>query len=112
MRPSVLTRLRLLCACALLAGCYHYHVVAPAFDPATEPQHRTVHAIAWGLVNHPALTRAADCQSNALDEVHVRNNLGYTLLTVVTLGFWAPMEVEWRCSKPQGEGGVIHLPQP
>ena len=96
-------------AWSLAAGCYHYHVVAPESDPATEPQRRTVHAIAWGLVAKPPVTRAADCApSNALDGVHVKHNLGYTLITVLTLGFWAPMEVEWRCAKEPGEGGVIH----
>lgn len=94
--------------CAVTAGCYHYHVVAPEPDPATEPQRRTVHAIAWGLVGKPDVTRAANCApSNALDRVRVTNNLGYTLITVLSLGFWAPVQVEWRCAKAPGDGGVI-----
>ncbi|HXU82791.1 MAG TPA: hypothetical protein VN914_15430, partial [Polyangia bacterium] len=69
--------------------------------PATEPQRRTVHAIAWGLVAKPVFVAATNCAAtNALDDVRVNHNLGYTLITVATLGFWAPMQVEWRCAKP------------
>jgi hypothetical protein len=84
-------------------------VAAPHFDPATEPKHRTVHALAWGLISKPELTAAADCEpSNALDDVRVTHNLGYALITVATLGFWAPMQVEWRCAKQPQATGVIH----
>jgi hypothetical protein len=100
------TSRRILAGVALLwtlsTGCYHYYVAAPRSDPATEPQRRTVHSLAWGLVSRPVLTSATNCApSNALDDVRVNHNLGYTLLTVATLGFWAPMQVEWRCAKQQ-----------
>ena len=86
---------------SLSSGCYHYYVAAPNSDPATEPQRRKVHAIAWGLVARPVFIAATNCAAtNALDDVRVNHNLGYTLITVATLGFWAPMQVEWRCAKP------------
>jgi hypothetical protein len=91
-------------------GCYHYHVAAPGFDPATEPQRQVVHSLAWGLVNKPQTALARNCaNSNALDQVKVSSNLGYTLLTVVTLGFWSPVQVEWKCAKRNEDGntGVI-----
>ena len=92
----------------LSAGCYHYRVAAPAFDPATEPQRAVVHSLAWGLVNKPVTTLARNCaNSNALDQVRVSSNLGYTLVTVLTLGFWAPVEVEWQCAKRREEPGDI-----
>lgn len=104
---------RLLCLLPVLllvpsTGCYHYHVMSPAFDPATEPQHKTVHSLAWGLANTPGDVFATNCEpSNALDQVSVSSNLGYSLLTAVSLGFWAPLRVEWRCAKPSQEEGVI-----
>jgi hypothetical protein len=52
-------------------------------------------------------------QSNAIDQVQVSGNFGYTLLSVLTLGFWSPVELKWRCSKPaEGEGEVNGGPPP
>ena len=80
-------------------GCYHYHVAAPNFDPAAEGR-GAVNTFAWGLINKPQTALAHNCaNSSALDQVKVSSNLGYTLLTVVTLGFWSRVDVEWKCAK-------------
>lgn len=93
---------------ALGTGCYHYRVTAPDPAPATEPQRKTVHSLAWGLVNQPQSVRTLACEpSNALDEVRVTTHFGYTVLTALTLGFWSPLQVEWRCARPQEEEGFI-----
>jgi hypothetical protein len=100
---------------ALGTGCYHYRVTAPDPTPATEPQRKTVHSLAWGLVNQPQSVSTLACEpSNALDEVRVTTNFGYTVLTALTLGFWSPLQVEWRCAKQQEEEGFIgvQLPPP
>lgn len=85
---------------ALCAACYHYRVRPPRPDPATEYRSRTTVALIWGAVQPDV--RAADCTvSNAIDEVRVTTNVAYTLVTVVTLGLVAPLQVEWRCAKQQ-----------
>jgi hypothetical protein len=84
---------------ALLSGCYHFRVEVPDPDPATQPIRRTEHAFWWGLAQ-PRI-RATDCLANALDQVQVTSNLGYSLIAVATLGVWVPLEVEWWCAKPQ-----------
>ena len=81
----------------LLQGCYHYRVVAPRPDPATDYERRTVHALFWGLVQQDV--PAADCVSDAMDEVRVTTNFGYLVASVITLGIWVPLDVEWRCAK-------------
>jgi hypothetical protein len=98
------------------AACFHYRVVAPDPSPATEYRTRTVHSFAWGLLEKDA--RATGCEpSNAIDEVRVRTNVGYLLVTIVTLGTWAPLTVDWRCAKPTAAlpygaalGGAPDLP--
>lgn len=100
---------RLVSATALLfcSACYHYRAVpaqpiseeepggAPAL--ATEYESETVWALAWGLVqNRPNID---NCEGQGLAEVRVTTNLGYTLLTIATLGFASPARVEWRCAK-------------
>lgn len=81
-------------------GCYHYRVVVPESDPATDYEDATMHSLFWGLVNNPPKQLTDDCISNSIDEVRVTTNLGYALISIVTLGIWMPMDVEWRCSKP------------
>lgn len=86
-------------------GCYHYRIATPEENPATEwkpPKRKVVHALAWGLLNKPQSAVASGCETtNSLDQVRITTNLGYTIITVLTLGFWSPLEVEWRCSKEQ-----------
>jgi len=92
----------------LCTGCYHYVVAAPHFDPADEWHGRTVNSYAWGLVNKPQVALAHECEDgNALDQVRVTTNLGTTLATVLTLGLWSPLRVEYKCAKRQQAPGTI-----
>ncbi|HEX5726387.1 MAG TPA: hypothetical protein VFX98_13020 [Longimicrobiaceae bacterium] len=94
----------------LLGGCYHYRITAPQPNPETEPRRTVVHNFAWGLLSNPPAYRAANCDNaNALDQVRVNNNLGFTLVTVLSLGLWAPVELEWRCAKRQQQTGDLGL---
>jgi hypothetical protein len=83
----------------LLSGCYHMRVTTNNADPVTEGS-ETVHVLAWGLVQ-PAPVTASPCASNNLDEVRVHSNLAFALATVVTLGFYMPLTLEWRCAEVQ-----------
>lgn len=92
----------------LVSGCYHYRITVPDSDPATDYESRTMHTFFWGLLNDPEKQVAEDCRSNSIDEVRVSTNFGYALVTVVTLGIWAPIDVEWRCGKEiQNEDDVL-----
>ncbi len=83
-----------------ISSCYHYRVTAYKPDPGTEYQRKRVNTFFWGLVQSKDV-RPENCeQSNALDEVHIINNFGFSLLNVITLGIWCPITVEWKCSKP------------
>lgn len=96
----------IVCFLSLQTGCYHYHVTAPKSDPATDYEHRTVHSYFWGLIQSDNV-RAEDCLSNALDEVHITTNFGYSVLSVATLGIWMPLDVGWRCAKEPSPNGEI-----
>jgi hypothetical protein len=88
----------LMVALGFSSGCYHYRVAAPDPRPASPSQHETIHVLFWGLLQ-PTVS-AGNCSiSNTLDQVTVTNNFGYVFLTFVTLGIWAPMDVEWQCAK-------------
>ncbi len=89
---------------SLINGCYHYRVVAPDPEPATDYESRVAHSLFWGLLQSKDIS-ADDCLSNALDEVRMTTNLGYSVISVATLGIWMPMNVQWKCAKePLQEG--------
>ncbi|HEX9256140.1 MAG TPA: hypothetical protein VF938_11365 [Candidatus Angelobacter sp.] len=66
----------------------------------------TIHTIAWGLVAKNAVSKCAD--SRSMDEVRVSSNLGYHFLTLATVGFWSPTNVEWTCSRLQEQSGMLN----
>ena len=83
-------------AALCLHGCYHARISFPDTAPqGMEPR-------SWGLSQQNLEPR--DCPSASLSEVTATTNLGFVLLTVVTLGFVSAVEVEYRCAKlPGGE---------
>ncbi len=97
------------------SACYHYRAIPQqqASDTAvggarglgTELEGEIVWALAWGLVQEAP--RIDNCEGQDLAEVEVTSNLGFALLTIMTLGFVAPVKVEWRCGKPAPTDSVI-----
>jgi hypothetical protein len=105
----VMTRARqslataLVCSSLLVQGCAYYRVVVPEPTPATDYETATMNAYLWGVIEDTQPTD--NCLSNALDEVRVRRTFPQALATVLTLGIWMPLEVQWKCAKPpQREG--------
>jgi hypothetical protein len=89
-----------------VTGCYHYRVIAPEPDPATDYESRLAHSLFWGLLQSKDIT-ADDCLSNALDEVRITTNLGYSFISLATIGIWMPMNIQWKCAKePSLEGEI------
>ncbi|MBI4521833.1 MAG: hypothetical protein HY701_13410 [Gemmatimonadetes bacterium] len=109
---SKLSALLLTLTCGWSAtACYTYHayqVGGPGGrelgnQPATEWEHRTLHAFAWGAIRQDATVdncRLGSGQRLGMEEVRVDTNFGYLLAAVVTLGIWVPLEVSWRCARP------------
>lgn len=94
----------------LLSSCYSYRISTNA-QAGTEATTTTANAYFWGLVQTPknGIT-TPNCDSlnvNGMAEVQIKTNLGYALITVVTLGIWSPMKVSWKCSKPCQKTGSL-----
>lgn len=95
--------------CVMLAtGCYHFRAQAPQVTGKTEPKRDTVWSLAWGLAQE--VPPIDNCQGQPLAEVHMSTNLGFALITVLTLGFASPQIVEWRCAGAQPSPGHIEIP--
>lgn len=86
----------------MFTSCYNFKIATRA-QAGTEVSTRTVHSLLWGLAQKPAAITTPICDSldvNGMSEVTMKTNLGYSLITVLTLGIWCPMKVEYKCSKP------------
>lgn len=90
----------LLLACSCLTSCYHVRTVAnPEAPRDPNPERRTVWVYAWGLIEQPRVP-APECKTEAFQEVRTSTNLGFALITVVTLGCVCPLTIEYTCAKP------------
>jgi Bor protein len=95
----------------LLNSCYTYRVATQAQAGAEASKPVTAHSLFWGLVQKPKdFIRTPVCDSlgvNGMAEVTIKTNLGYAFITVVTLGIWSPMKVQWKCGKPCKKTGTL-----
>ncbi|MDB5133815.1 MAG: hypothetical protein JWP37_418 [Mucilaginibacter sp.] len=86
----------------IFSSCYTVRVATQAQSGA-EVSGATVNHFLWGLIQSPKRVTTPICDSlgaNGMAEVTVKNNFGYSLITVATLGIWSPTRIEWKCSKP------------
>lgn len=66
---------------------------------ANNPLNRkTTWSFAWGLVQPKDINPKCDARFNHLNMVTVKNNLGFALISVVTIGIVMPQRVEWDCA--------------
>jgi hypothetical protein len=100
--PNLRFLLLLVAGGLLFTNCYSYRIATHA-QPGTEFQTRTAHSLFWGLVQSPKEITTPICDSlnvNGVSVVQVQNNFGYSLITVLTLGIWSPIKLQWKCGKP------------
>lgn len=98
-----------LVASLVLTSCYHYRTHAPGYPGVTEGGGKTTGSYLWGIFNEEP---QVDCNDQALAEVTVVDNFGYTLLTVVTLGIVNLKQIEWKCARANPTTGGFDTPAP
>lgn len=93
-------------AICVLQGCAYHRLVVREPNPADQYYHPvSSNAVAWGAIEEQRV--AEKCETSLLSEVRVRTSLAQAIATVLTLGFWQPSKVEYRCSKAPIEVGDI-----
>lgn len=98
--------LTMLAGALLLPACAQYRVIRPSDDPTAGGPHReTINALFWGTVYEPVAV-ATQCRYG-INDVTIHSNFLYDLISVVTLGIWMPIEVEYTCVEPQPQEGEI-----
>ena len=99
------SRLHLICLAFYLivfSSCYNYRIATQAQE-GSEINRARSDGFFWGLAHKPPSIRTPLCdslESNGMSQVTMKSNFGYSLITVLTLGIWSPMKVEWKCGKP------------
>ncbi|MEP6626856.1 MAG: hypothetical protein ABJA32_02690 [Ginsengibacter sp.] len=59
---------------------------------------KTTWTFAWGLVQPKDINPKCDTRFNHMNQVTVKNNLGFALISVVSLGIVMPQRIEWCCA--------------
>jgi hypothetical protein len=88
----------------LQTGCYHYRVAGEEVPVGSEAKQTTLWSSLWGT-RQQNIDTGQTCLNNPTAEVTMSSNFGYALLTVLSLGFVAPIDVEWKCAKDRPTSG-------
>ena len=96
-------RLVLLCGVvSTQAGCYHYQVNAVQQSVGIEADQRGESEVLWSMfwgLSQEDFDTTKSCMGLPLKSVTTHSNLGFSLLTVVSLGIASPLTVTWSCAK-------------
>lgn len=95
----------LIAAALLTSGCVTHQLIVANPNP-TDDRPAAISSNGFGF---GALQRrnVAECDTNLIDEVRVRQTLAQALATVLTLGLWMPTRIEYRCAKVPSTTGTI-----
>ena len=93
-------------AIVILPGCANYQTRVADGKPLDDQAYQggTMHALLWGAYVDPEIMSAESCKRGLYDVV-AENNYLYSLVSVVTLGIWMPLDVSYRCKAPGVQGG-------
>lgn len=91
-----LSLLLALSLCVASVGCYRFTVRPPNTQIAPY-QGKTVHSVAWNLIDKDPIVEATNCGEKGLYAARAKTNLAYIAISFLTFGAWVPMRMEWRC---------------
>jgi len=94
--------LYLVAAFTLLSGCAEHRLIVPRPNPTGAPLTVNSEAFAFGTVQP---RNVVQCDTNIIDEVRVKQNIGQALITVLTLGIYMPTTIEYVCGNVPSEEG-------
>ncbi len=82
----------------------------PQNMPGTELETRKLNSFVWGLWRQDlpiSNCRLANGQRLGIEELRIGRTFWQLVVTLLTLGFWAPMTVCWRCCRPPIQSGTL-----
>lgn len=82
----------------------------PQNMPGNELETRWVNTLVWGLWRQDlpiTNCRLSNGQRLGIEELRIGRSLVQILCVIVTLGFWSPTTVCWRCCRPHSQQGIL-----
>jgi hypothetical protein len=82
----------------------------PQNMPGTELETVWLNCLAWGLWRQDlpiTNTRLSNGQRLGIEELRIGRTLPQLLISLLTLGFWAPTMVSWRGCRPPVQSGLL-----
>ena len=82
----------------------------PQNMPGTEWKSKDLNSFVWGLIRQDlpiTNCRLANGQRLGIEEIRVGRTFKQAVITLVTLGVWAPARVSWRCCRPPSQYGTL-----
>ena len=82
----------------------------PQNMPGTELETTQLNGLAWGLWRQDlpiTNTRLSNGQRLGIEEIRIGRTLAQVLISLLTLGFWAPLTVSWRGCRPPIQSGLL-----
>ncbi|MBK8020440.1 MAG: hypothetical protein IPK19_03180 [Chloroflexi bacterium] len=82
----------------------------PQNMPGTEWETTWLNSLAWGFWRQDlpiTNTRLSNGQRLGIEEIMIGRTLQQLLISLLTLGFWAPITVSWRGCRPPIQSGLL-----
>jgi hypothetical protein len=98
MPSRVLSLAVLLAASSALSGCYRLATPGAPRDVVHDPDSpRRLDTYWWGIQQDDGLGATCRAYPGGIAEVTARTTPLYALITAVTIGIWAPVEIDAWC---------------
>jgi len=68
---------------------------------------KTTWSFLWGLVQPKDINPKCDTRFNHMNKVTIKNNLGFALISVASLGIVMPQRIEWCCAPYSPAPGTL-----
>ncbi|SEK43173.1 hypothetical protein SAMN04487910_0513 [Aquimarina amphilecti] len=80
----------------IFQSCMSTRVVSEYDNDSIVQHHKTSWSYAWGLITPKDIN--PECESNRMNAVTSSTNLGYILISAITIGIVVPQRIEWECA--------------
>jgi hypothetical protein len=79
----------------LATGCMNTRLIGYYSSGQIQPKEATRITLVWGLLQSQDI--AAECESKSICKVTHQTNLGYILVSALTIGLVVPQKIIWDC---------------
>lgn len=87
-------------------GCMNTHLVAKYDTASIQSSQATKVTLFWGILQPKDIP--AKCESETICKVTTQTNIGFILISAITLGIVVPQKVIWDCCPSKERQDILH----